>query len=126
MVSGGRIEVVLHGVEPATFEKCALIRDWLADHGIDRLTLVVLPPGSGHDLHPRAAALEAWLRERLQAGDAIVEHRCRRTSRPARATLRLDLHPAAFERPQDVYAMERVLSGAHDRVAVTAEELLAG
>jgi hypothetical protein len=29
-----RIAVALHDVEPATFERCALIRDWLADCGV--------------------------------------------------------------------------------------------
>ena len=29
------IAVALHDVEPATFERCALIRDWLADCGVD-------------------------------------------------------------------------------------------
>jgi predicted deacetylase len=30
---GGAIAVSLHDVEPATFERCALIRDWLDDLG---------------------------------------------------------------------------------------------
>jgi hypothetical protein len=46
---GRRIAVAIHDVEPATFERCALIRDWLADHGIDRATLLVIP---APDLHP--------------------------------------------------------------------------
>src|SRR2546429_9467231 len=31
---GRRIAVALHDIEPATFERCALIRDWLRDHGV--------------------------------------------------------------------------------------------
>ena len=32
----GRIAVCIHDVEPATWEGCALIRDWLCDHGVAR------------------------------------------------------------------------------------------
>jgi predicted deacetylase len=45
----GSIAVALHDVEPATFERCALIRDWLNDHGIERVTLLVIP---ARDLAP--------------------------------------------------------------------------
>ena len=31
------LAVALHDVEPATFERCALIRDWLSDLGVDRV-----------------------------------------------------------------------------------------
>ena len=48
------IAVALHGIEPATWERCALIRDWLDDHGVDRVTLLVIP---ARDLHPRGRAL---------------------------------------------------------------------
>lgn len=69
-----RLAVALHDVEPATFERCALIRDWLGDHGVDRVTLLVTP---ARDLHPfdrRSPALAAWLAERRAAGDAIAQH----------------------------------------------------
>ena len=46
---GAPIAVALHGIEPATFERCALIRDWLDDHGVERVTLLVIP---ARDLHP--------------------------------------------------------------------------
>ena len=49
MTRAGSIAVALHDVEPATFERCALIRDWLDDHGIERVTLLVIP---APDLHP--------------------------------------------------------------------------
>ena len=45
------IAVALHDIEPATFERCALIRDWLDDHGVGRVTLLVIP---ARDLHPLA------------------------------------------------------------------------
>src|SRR5258708_34695795 len=44
-----RVAVSLHDIEPATFERSALIRDWLNDHGVDRVTLLVIP---ARDLHP--------------------------------------------------------------------------
>ena len=77
-----RIAVALHDVEPSTFERCALIRDWLDDHGIDRVTLFVVP---APELHPfrrsqtpaGRSGLHAAARDR---GDAIAqlgeEHRC--------------------------------------------------
>jgi len=30
------VAVAIHDVEPATFARTALIRDWLDDHGVDR------------------------------------------------------------------------------------------
>jgi hypothetical protein len=39
------LAVALHDIEPATFERCALIRDWLDDHGVDRVTLVIYARG---------------------------------------------------------------------------------
>ena len=38
-----QIAVAIHDVEPATFERCALIRDWLDDLGVGRVTLLVIP-----------------------------------------------------------------------------------
>src|ERR1700677_3379640 len=68
------IAVALHGIEPATFERCALIRDWLDDHGVDRVTLLVIP---ARDLHPageRCPEMVRWLNERRLAGDSIAQH----------------------------------------------------
>jgi predicted deacetylase len=85
------IAVALHDVEPATFERCALIRDWLCDHHIDRVTLLVIP---ARDLHPageRSPRMIEWLKERERAGDAIAQHgfqhlQIRQPSWPLRAT----------------------------------------
>jgi predicted deacetylase len=74
VVSDRRIAVALHDIEPATFEKCALIRDWLADHGIDAITLLVIPAADGHPFYQRCPELQAWLRDRRAAGDAIAQH----------------------------------------------------
>ena len=65
--------MALHDVEPATYERCALIRDWLDDHGVDRVTVLVIP---ARDLHPfdrRSPELASWLTERREAGDAIAQ-----------------------------------------------------
>ena len=69
-----RIAVALHDIEPATFERCALIRDWLDDHGIDRVTLLVIPARDLHPLGERSPEMVDWLRERERAGDAIAQH----------------------------------------------------
>jgi predicted deacetylase len=71
---GGTIAVSLHDVEPATFERCALIRDWLNDHGVDRVTLLVIPAPDLHPFHDRRPDLAVWLDECARAGDAVAQH----------------------------------------------------
>ena len=68
------IAVALHDVEPGTFERCALIRDWLDDHGVDRVTLLVIPAPDLHPLSSRATGIVEWLDERRCLGDAIAQH----------------------------------------------------
>jgi predicted deacetylase len=68
------IAVALHDIEPATFERCALIRDWLNDHGVDRITLLVIPARDLHPLGERSPAMTSWLTERHSAGDSIAQH----------------------------------------------------
>jgi predicted deacetylase len=68
------IAVALHGIEPATFERCALIRDWLEDHGVQRVTLLVIPARDLHPVGERSPAMVQWLRERRLAGDSIAQH----------------------------------------------------
>jgi len=81
----GSIAVALHDVEPATFERCALIRDWLDDHGIERVTLLVIPAPDLHPFFQRRPELAAWLLDCRDRGDAIAQHglRHRRVRRPA-------------------------------------------
>jgi predicted deacetylase len=68
------IAVALHGIEPATFGRCALIRDWLEDHGIDRVTLLVIPARDLHPVGERSPEMVGWLRERRRLGDSIAQH----------------------------------------------------
>jgi len=68
------IAVAVHDVEPATFERCALIRDWLDDHGIERVTLLVIPAPDLHPFHDRRAEMVDWLSECTARGDAIAQH----------------------------------------------------
>jgi uncharacterized protein len=69
-----RIAVALHAIEPATLERCALIRDWLDDHGVDRVTLLVIPARDLHPLGERSPQMASWLLERGRAGDSIAQH----------------------------------------------------
>ncbi len=83
------IAVALHDIEPATFERCALIRDWLDDHGVDRVTLLVIPARDLHPLGERSPEMTGWLAERRRGGDSIAQHgfqheRLRRAGWPER------------------------------------------
>ncbi len=69
-----RIAVAVHDIEPATFERCALIRDWLDDHGVDRVTLLVIPARDLHPVGERSPEMADWLAERRRAGDSIAQH----------------------------------------------------
>jgi predicted deacetylase len=74
MLTTPTLAVALHDVEPATFERCALVREWLDDHGVDRVTLLVIPAVGGHAFSDRSPRLHAWLLERRDDGDAIAQH----------------------------------------------------
>lgn len=85
-----KLAVALHEIEPATFERCALIRDWLGDHGVDRVTLLVIPARDLHPLGERSPEMVEWLIERRRLGDSIAQHgfqhaRLRRAGWPQRA-----------------------------------------
>jgi predicted deacetylase len=72
--SEGTLAVALHEIEPATFERCALIRDWLSDHGVNRVTLLVIPARDLHPLGERSPEMVEWLIERRRLGDSIAQH----------------------------------------------------
>ncbi len=74
--SGSRrtLAVALHDIEPATFERCALIRDWLDDHGVRQVTLLVIPARDLHPLAERSPEMVQWLIERERGGDAVAQH----------------------------------------------------
>jgi predicted deacetylase len=91
------IAVALHGIEPATFERCALIRDWLSDHGVDRVTLLVIPARDLHPVGTRSPEMVAWLSERRRLGDSIAQHGFQHVRRPRPRPPRAMLaHPAAL------------------------------
>jgi predicted deacetylase len=68
------VAVAIHDVEPATYTRAALIRDWLDDHGIDRVTLLVVPAPDLHPFSTSSPELAEWLLERADRGDAIAQH----------------------------------------------------
>jgi predicted deacetylase len=68
------LAVALHGIEPATFERCAATRDWLARHGVDRVTLLVIPARDLHPVGERSPEMVRWLAERRATGDSIAQH----------------------------------------------------
>src|ERR1700759_2951415 len=68
------LAVAVHDIEPATFERCAVIRDWLADHGVERVTLLVTPARDPHPRSDRRPEMASWLLECERRGDAIAQH----------------------------------------------------
>jgi hypothetical protein len=68
------LAVAIHDVAPATFTRTALIRDWLDDHGVDRVTLLVAPAPDLHPFSTSSPELAEWLLERTAGGDAIAQH----------------------------------------------------
>lgn len=69
-----QIAVAIHAIQPSSFERCALIRDWLDDHGVDRVTLLVAPASDLHPFHDRRPELAEWISERTRAGDAVAQY----------------------------------------------------
>ena len=74
--------VALHDIEPATFERAALLRDWLDDLGVSRVTLLVIPARDLHPLADRRPEVVTWLLERAARGDAIAQHGFRHAQTP--------------------------------------------
>ncbi len=74
MPRSGAVAVAIHDVEPRSFHRTLEIRAWLADRGIDRVTLLVIPASDRHPIGPRAPGLIDWLHHRVIDGDAIAQH----------------------------------------------------
>jgi predicted deacetylase len=111
-----RIAVALHDVEPATFELCALIREWLEDRGVDRATLLVIP---ARDLHPfgeRSPQMIDWLTARRRAGDSIAQHGFQHEQLRRGGRSRQTLMPARSRRAAEFAGLD----GAETRRAVEA------
>ena len=70
----GKLAVALHGVEPASYEHCALIRDWLADPLVDHPA----PPGARWPPRAPPASRAAPLRR----GERRSRHQRRMRDRP--------------------------------------------
>jgi predicted deacetylase len=66
--------VALHDVQPRSFNRCLQIRDWLAERGIDRATMLVIPAPGMHSFARRSPALHDWLHYRVDEGDAVAQH----------------------------------------------------
>jgi predicted deacetylase len=80
------LAVAVHDVEPRTFGRVRHIRAWLDEHGVDRATLLVIPAADLHPFDRRSPQLAEWLRDRIDAGDAVAQHGLQhRNSRPLSA-----------------------------------------
>jgi predicted deacetylase len=114
---GGTIAVALHDIEPATFDRCARIRDWLDDHGVDRVTLLVVPARDLHPLGERSPEMTRWLTERRSRGDSIAQHGFQHDQLRRPAWTQRMLAPAAGRRRTAEFVG---LDGAETRRAVEA------
>jgi len=71
----GRVRTVaLHDVEPRSFQACMRIRGWLLDHGIEKVTLLVIPARGLHSFARRSPALHDWLHHQVDEGDTVAQH----------------------------------------------------
>jgi uncharacterized protein len=70
----GTLAVMLHDVEPRSFPRIRMIREWLLHHSVARVTLLVIPAADLHPIGTRAPELAAWLRVRVAYGDAVAQH----------------------------------------------------
>lgn len=76
MIAAGRssaLAVAVHDVEQESFARVVQIRQWLAEHGIDRVTLLVIPAAHQRPIGMHAP-LALWLRDRVAHGDAVAQH----------------------------------------------------
>jgi predicted deacetylase len=95
------LAVALHDVEPGTFERCALLRDWLTDLGVERVTLLVIPARDLHPLADRSPEITRWLIDRQRAGDALAQHGFQHARSPMRA-----LAPRLLREPPEFIGLD--------------------
>jgi len=67
------LAVAVHDVEQGSFARVAEIRRWLTEHGVDRVTLLVIPAAYQRPIGMHAP-LALWLRDRVAHGDAVAQH----------------------------------------------------
>jgi uncharacterized protein len=70
----GPLAIALHHVEPASFERCVEMRDWLRQRGVERLTLLVVPAPRLHPFDSIRPELADWLRGLVARGDGVSQH----------------------------------------------------
>jgi predicted deacetylase len=63
--------VVVHDVAPATWDPCRRLLDTLAQHGIERVTLLAVPR---YHRQSRDSGFERWLSDRAASDDEVVLH----------------------------------------------------
>lgn len=70
----GSLAVTIHDVEPRSYARVTEVRAWLAERGVERVTLLVIPASELHPIGSRAPSLVAWLHERTTGGDVVAQH----------------------------------------------------
>ena len=68
-----QISVTIHDIRPQCFERVALVCDWLADQGIERTTLLVVPAPDLHPVNHLSDGLVEWLSEQRNAGACVAQ-----------------------------------------------------
>ena len=68
-----QISVTIHDVKPGSFDRVALICDWLADWGIEQSTLLVVPAPDLHPVNHLSDGLVEWLSEQRNAGNCVAQ-----------------------------------------------------
>ena len=92
------LAVAVHDIEPATFERAALIRDWLDDLGVDRVTLLVIPARDMHPLSDRRPEVATWLLDAPAGATRSPSTASATSSRAARAGRRIRATPPPANR----------------------------
>lgn len=84
-----QISVTIHDIKPQCFERVALICDWLADQGIQRTTLLVVPAPDLHPVNPLSDGLVEWLSEQRNSGACVAQLGLCNADRPRQSRPRL-------------------------------------